>query len=130
MRDEQDEEIAVHLERAQSSMRAARTLVWSGYSDYAARAYHAAFYAATALLVKEGLTFGKHSGVVAAIHHHFVKTGRLDVKHGRNPNWLFGLRTTGNFGGATHVSTQDAEAAIDAAQEICEAVRQLIYGQA
>ncbi len=129
MRDERAEEIAVYLERAQTSLRAARTLVWSGYSDYAAsRAYYAAFYAATAVLVKEGLAFSKHSGVVAAIHQRFVKTRRLEAKHGRNLNWLFGLRTTGDYGGATHVSTEEAEAAIEAAQEFCEAVRQLIDG--
>lgn len=129
MRDERAEEIAVYLERAQTSLRAARTLVWSGYSDYAAsRAYYAAFYAATAVLVKEGFAFSKHSGVVAAIHQRFVKTGGLDAKHGRNLNWLFGLRTIGDYGGATHVSTEDAEAAIEAAQEFCEAVRQLIDG--
>lgn len=127
MRDERAEEIAIYLERAQSSLRAAQTLVWSGYSDYAAsRAYYAAFYAATALLLREGLAFGKHSGVIAAIHQRFVKTGRLEAKHGRDLNWLFGLRTTGDYGGATHVSTEDAEAAIEAAQEFCEAVGHLI----
>lgn len=127
MMDERSEEIAVHLQRARSPLQAARTLVWSGYSDYAAsRAYYAAFYAATALLVQEGLSFGKHSGVVAAIHQRFVKTGTLDAKHGRNLNWLFGLRTTGDYGGATHVSPEDAEAAIDAAQDFCDAVAQLI----
>lgn len=125
--DEQSEETAAYLERADSSLQAARSLVWSGYSDYAAaRAYYAAYYAATALLLQAGFAFSKHSGVIAAIHQRFVKVGRLDAKHGRNLNWLFGLRTTGDYGGAKHVSPQEAETAIEAAQEFLEAVRQLI----
>lgn len=129
MTDERSEEIAVYLDRADSSLQAARTLVWTGFSDYAAsRAYYAMFYAATALLAQKGLSYSKHSGVVAAIHQNFVKTGVLEAKHGKNLNWLFGLRATGDYGGATHVSSEDAEAAIEAAQEFLAAVRQIIYG--
>jgi uncharacterized protein (UPF0332 family) len=77
-------EIAAHLERADASIRAAEELASGGYYDFAAsRAYYAAFYAATALLLSEELEFGKHSGVVAAVHQKFVKTGKLDARYGK-----------------------------------------------
>jgi len=52
----------------------------------ASRAYYAAFYAATAALLCEELEFSKHSGVIAFIHREFVKTRRLDRRHGKNLN--------------------------------------------
>ncbi|MEK7325060.1 MAG: HEPN domain-containing protein [Chloroflexota bacterium] len=61
-------EIAAHLERAEQSIQAARQLASSNFYDFAAsRAYYAAFYAATAVLLHEGLEFSKHSAVIASI---------------------------------------------------------------
>ena len=72
-------EIASNLERAETNLKAARDLLDKGYYDIAAsRAYYAAFYSASALLLKENLDTGKHSGVIALVHRDFVKTGKLD----------------------------------------------------
>ena len=62
-------EIEANLGRAQQSLEAAQELASGEYYDFvASRAYYAAFYAATALLLSEELTFSRHSGVVASIH--------------------------------------------------------------
>jgi uncharacterized protein (UPF0332 family) len=54
------QEIAANLERAETSLRAAKDLAGSAYFDFAAsRAYYAAFYAATAALLWEGVEFSK-----------------------------------------------------------------------
>ena len=121
------EEVVANLERAEASLQAARELMEKGFFDFAAsRAYYAAFYAATALLLREGMEFGKHSGVIAAVHRRYVKTGRLDKRHGKNLNWLFELRGVGDYGGILHVSRPDVERAIQAAADFVEAVRPLI----
>jgi len=68
-------EVIANLERAEQAVDAARKLVSDGYYDFAAsRAYYAVFYAASALLLHEGLEFRKHSGVIAAIHQQFIKS--------------------------------------------------------
>ena len=86
-------EIEANMERAEQSIAAARKLALEGYFDFAAsRAYYGAFYAATALLLNDGLEFGKHSGVIASIHQLFVRTGRLEKNLGKDLNWLFELR--------------------------------------
>ena len=114
-------EIAAYMERAEQSIQAARQLASSGYYDFAAsRAYYAAFYAATALLLSEGVELSKHSAVIASIHQRFVKTGRLDKEHGKTLNWLFELRSIGDYGGVAHVSSQEAEQAIVAAERFAE----------
>jgi uncharacterized protein (UPF0332 family) len=121
------EEIAANLERAERSIRAARELASGGYYDFvASRAYYAVFYAATAILLREELEFSKHSAVIASIHQRFVKTGRLDKKYGRDLNWLFELRGVGDYGATVHVSPQDAEKAIGAAEGFVQAIEALI----
>jgi uncharacterized protein (UPF0332 family) len=121
------DEIAANLERADQSTQAARQLVSGGYHDFAAsRAYYAAFYAATAVLLSEGLELSKHSAVIASIHQRFVKTGKLGKEQGKTLNWLFELRSVGDYGGAAHVSRQQAEQAIRAAEEFCLAIRALL----
>lgn len=121
------EEIAANLERAEASIRAAKDLVVGGYDDFAAsRAYYAAFYAATAILLCEELEFSKHSGVIAFIHREFVKTGKLDKKYGKDLNWLFELRGVGDYGAVIHVSRHYAEKAISVAEEFLKAMERLI----
>ena len=121
------EEIAANLERADHSIQAARQLVSGRYYDFAAsRAYYAAFYAATAALLAEGLEFGKHSGVIASIHQRLVKTGKLETEQGKALNWLFELRGVGDYGVTRHVSHNEAEQSIQAAEGFLEAVKLLL----
>lgn len=121
------EEIAANLERAEQSFQAAQELASRGFYDFAAsRAYYAAFYAATALLLREGLEFSKHSGVIASIHQRFVKTGKLDKELGKTLNWLFELRGVGDYGVTEHVSQQEAERAIQAAKDFLDAIKFLL----
>ena len=121
------EEIVANLQRAEQSLRAAQELASRGYYDFAAsRAYYAAFYAATALLLPEGLELSKHSGVIASIHQRFVKTGKLNTEHGKTLNWLFELRGVGDYGVTEHVSRQEAEQAIQAARDFVDAIKILL----
>jgi uncharacterized protein (UPF0332 family) len=50
---------------------------------YVNRAYSAVFYAASALLLTEGLGRSKHSGVIAAFRQHFVKPGIIEIEYSR-----------------------------------------------
>jgi uncharacterized protein (UPF0332 family) len=120
-------EIAANLERAEQSIRAAQELTARGFYDFAAsRAYYAAFYAATAALLGEGLDLSKHSGVIAAIHQRFIKTGKLSKDQGKELNWLFELRNVGDYGVTVHVSQPDAARAIQAADSFLQAIKSLM----
>lgn len=124
------EEIAANLERAAQSIEAARDLAIKGYYDFAAsRAYYGAFYAATAVLLSEGIELSKHSGVIASIHQRFVKTGKLSKEHGKDLNWLFEMRSVGDYGGIAHVSQQQADHAIEAAANFVDAINALLQSQ-
>ena len=85
-----------------------------------------AFYAATAVLLNEGVELNKHSAVIASIHQRFVKTGKLSKEQGKTLNWLFELRSVGDYGGTVHVSRQQVEQAIQAAAEFLSAIKSLL----
>jgi len=107
------DEITANLERAEQSIKAALQLVSGEYYDFAAsRAYYAAFYAATAVLLNEGVELRRHSAVISSIHRNFVKNGKLSKKQGKTLNWLFELRSIDDYGGTVHVSRQQVEQAI------------------
>ena len=122
-----DEEISSNLERAETNLQVAKELLDKGYYDVSAsRAYYAAFYAASALLLNEGIETSKHSGVIALVHQHFVKSGKLSKEQGRNLNWLFELRSVEDYGVSLHVVLDDARRAADTAQDFFDAVKTLL----
>ena len=111
----------------QEALRATQTLLTAGFSDFAAaRAYYAAFYAASALLLAEGKTFRSHHGVVGLIHHDYIRPGRLPVDMGRTLSTVSDLRSVGDYGGAAYVSHAEANVALIEAQQFFEAVRSLL----
>jgi uncharacterized protein (UPF0332 family) len=125
--DDREQEIAANLERAGQSIEAAKELVARGYYDFAAsRAYYAAFYAATAALLREGLELSKHSGVIASVHQRLVKTGKLEKGQGKELNWLFGLRNVGDHGVTAHVSQEDAQRAVYVAEGFLRVIQPLL----
>jgi uncharacterized protein (UPF0332 family) len=120
-------EIASNLERAKTNLNAAKDLLDKNYYDIAAsRAYYSAFYGASALLLSEGIDTNKHSGVIALIHQHYVKAGKLDKEQDKNLNWLFELRGVGDYGVSVHVASGEAHRAIQVAEKFFDSVNQIL----
>lgn len=64
------------LDKARRSIRSAEAHIEMDDHDFAvSRAYYAMFCAAEAALPGKGLSFSKHSAVIAAFGLHFVKPG-------------------------------------------------------
>jgi uncharacterized protein (UPF0332 family) len=121
------QEITANLERAWQSVLAAKQLAKDGFYDFAAsRAYYSAFYAATAVLLAQGLEFGKHSGVIAAVHQHLIKTGKLDKQRGKELNWLYEMRNIGDYGVDAHVPREDAQRAIQIAEDFVSVIKSFL----
>ena len=114
-------------ERAIKSLSAAKQLSKGGFPDDAAsRAYYAAFYAASALLLRDDKSFSKHSAVIAHIHKDYVKEGRLPARAGELIALLFDVRLVGDYGSPKHVERAQAQAAITDACTFIQAVRPLL----
>lgn len=124
---EKSNEILANIQRAETNLSAAKDLIEKEYFDIAAaRAYYAAFYAASALLLNDGIDTSKHSGVIALIHQNFVKTGKLDKEQGKNLNWLFEIRGIGDYGVSVHVVSGEAYRALQVAEKFLESTKQLL----
>lgn len=120
-------EMQSHLERATSSLQAAKLLRSAELTnDAASRAYYAVFHAASALLLVQNLEFKSHTGVLRAISLNFVKPGILETSVGRDLNWLAELRQTADYGEIRNVSVLDAEDAINIAEHFLNQVHRLL----
>jgi uncharacterized protein (UPF0332 family) len=121
------EEVTAHMQRAQQSLEAARTLRDAGlFDDTASRAYYAAFHAASAVLMSRGSTFKKHGAVIGAVHKQLVHTGTLTVEMGKWLTWLFELRSVGDYGEIIHVEEAQARLALDRAKRLIEVFDKLL----
>lgn len=61
--------VSFWIARAEAALASARVEQEAGRDDFAVnRAYYAAFYAASAALLKRGHRFAKHAGVRSAVH--------------------------------------------------------------
>ena len=116
------------FEKAEESMASARREFEAGSLSFAMnRLYYAAFYAVSALLMANELSFKKHSGVRAAFHQQFIKTGLLERKWGRLYDQLFEDRQEGDY--VVFISFESAyvEIQLNECAHFIEHVRPLIW---
>ena len=120
-------EIAANLERAESSLKAAKQLFEAGLlDDSASRSYYSAFHIVTALLLSKGKRFGSHTGVLRSFSLLFVKSGELEGRFGKGFQWLAELRSVGDYGESRHVKRDEAEMAIQIAESLIQQARKLL----
>ncbi|MBI4553926.1 MAG: HEPN domain-containing protein [Candidatus Latescibacteria bacterium] len=84
--------------QAHASLASARRELEAGVPTFAInRLYYAAFYGVSAALLDRQKAFRKHTGVRAAFHREFMKTGLLDVEWGKFYDQLFEDRHEGDY---------------------------------
>jgi uncharacterized protein len=84
--------------KARESMEAAQSEYDSGRQTTAVRNLcYACFYALTAVLLKEGRSFKKHTAVKAALHKHLIKPGIVESHWGKFYNKIFDSRHEGDY---------------------------------
>ncbi len=66
--------------QAREALASAQAELAAGRRHFAVnRVYYACFYSASAVLLRRGRTYVRHSALRAAVHRELVKTGRLDA---------------------------------------------------
>jgi uncharacterized protein (UPF0332 family) len=106
------------LLKAQQSLEAATLLLTNHFPDYAtSRAYYAMFYIAEAFLEGKGLSFSKHSAVIAAFVREFAKTQQVPRDFYRFLIEAQELQTTGDYGQLNAITTDQATEQIDRAEQ-------------
>lgn len=127
MKPEAMDYIQYRLERARAALRDAKTLVDAGSLHPAVnRLYYACFYCVSALLLSEGKSFSKHSGVRAFFDRDFVKAGRVPVTLARFYRRIQDRRQKADY--ADFITFQPAEVAkwLDEAEEFVNTLSKLV----
>jgi uncharacterized protein (UPF0332 family) len=90
--------IQYRLGRAQESLDDACLIAeanrWNACMN---RFYYSCFYAVSALLVRDGLSSSRHTGVRSLLNRHYVRTGKVPRDLARVYNDLFERRQEGDY---------------------------------
>jgi hypothetical protein len=98
MMPETAELVRYRLARATESLAEAKLLLTNDHVRTAVnRLYYACFYAVSALLLTEGHSSPKHSGIRALFDQHWIAPGRLPKDMGRLYRRLFDSRQQGDY---------------------------------
>ena len=90
--------VSYRLQRARETLADARILADAGrWNPCVNRLYYACFYAVSALLIQEGLSSSKHTGLRSLFNRHFVKTNKVPKEKARIFNDLFERRQEGDY---------------------------------
>ena len=111
-------EIAGLLAKARRAVTSAELLLNDGDFDAAVpRSYYAMFHAAEALLLAKGLSFSKHSAVIAAFGKELAKTGTVDAKFHAFLIDAQEARNISDYQTVTHLTEEGARLQLQRAEE-------------
>ena len=113
----------LEMDKAKSALDEAKILFDSQkYYGAANRSYYAAFHAMTALLIHDGHSLKKHSGVISKFRELYIKTGIFDTGMSEQIAALFKLRTNCDYDTFYVVAKADVEEQIRNAEIIISAI--------
>lgn len=112
---------------ARDALRVARAALQLGIArDALSRAFYAAFHAARALLLLDGIEPKTHSGVMGMFSAHWVRTGRVESAQMLVLTRLQSYRLASDYAYSFDVQVADALGEIDAAERFVELAARLV----
>ena len=100
--------VEYRIERAFVALEQAKGNLEMGYLEITAnRLYYAAYYAASALLIANGIRVKSHEGCIGQFSLHFVKTGIVSLEMGKLFSALFDMRLTGDYSDRFDLTEED-----------------------
>jgi len=122
--------VRYRLQRAREALEDARVLAdASRWSACVNRLYYACFYSISALLLQDGLSSSKHTGVRSLFNHQFVKTDRVPKVLAQVYNDLFARRQESDYLDFVHLEAAQVRPWIAEAEQLVEHVASMIEGR-
>ena len=119
--------INYRLAKAKETFAEISVLVENKLWRFAAnRLYYACFYAASALLIKDGYQAHTHSGVKNLLSMNYVKEGKIDKSLSRIYGNLFNMRQKGDYEDWTMIDEEDVKPLLEPAEKFIETIENLI----
>ena len=119
--------VTYRLENAQKTLGEIENLVALKYFNTAAnRMYYACYYAASALLIANGITTKSHDGVKQMFGLHFIKTGVLPMHLSGTYSNLFKRRLSGDYDDMFDNTLESVSELYPKAQEFIAVVKEKV----
>ncbi|MCL4499885.1 MAG: HEPN domain-containing protein [Chloroflexi bacterium] len=129
MKPEDLEYIGHRVSRAWETLAEAEALFNGGFTiGVVNRLYYACFYAVSALLLAEGHSSSKHSGVMSLFDRLWIKPRRLPAEAGEFYHVLFNRRQKGDYEDVLSFSKADLEAWLNQARLFIEQIAAWLEG--
>jgi len=116
--EERKDIVKFRLEKANETLAEVPVLIENKFHRTAAnRLYYACFYAATALLINDGIETHTHSGVKTMLGLHYIKENKIEKMFGTMYDQLFYLRQTGDYGDWVTIEEDVVESYLEPAEK-------------
>lgn len=122
--------VLYRLQRARQTLEDARILASAGrWNPCVNRLYYACFYAVSALLLQNGLSSSKHTGVRSLFNRHYVRTGKVPKELAPIYNDLFERRHEGDYMDFVDFEEAQVRPWIGRAEQFIDHIASLIASQ-
>lgn len=122
--------VAYRIEKSFSALEHAKGNAGMGYWEVTAnRLYYSAYYAVSALLIRNGFSAQTHSGIIQMFGKNFVKTGIVPLEYGHFYSQLFSMRMTGDYDDFNCLTQEEVEPLIEKTASFISFVKGLIDQQ-
>lgn len=119
--------VRYRIERAKQTLKEAEYMRDGGYYNASInRLYYACYYAASALLISNGIETSSHSGVKTMLSLHFVKPGKLSLEHGATFGNLFDKRHNSDYDDFAYCDLDTVNFLIPRTEKFVEAIVALL----
>lgn len=126
----QREIIIYWLEKADQDLASARENLSAGRLQNAVRdAYFACFHSFSAVLIRAGKTFRKHSEVRSILHRDYVKGKKLTVEWGKHYDWLFDNRQKADYRPLVKFDIEQVKEILEQSEGFVREMRNLSQGE-
>ena len=119
--------IGLWLKKADEALASAELELNAGHINFTVnRLYYACFYAVTAILLRDGKQFARHSAVKSEFVRTYIKSGQIDEKWNKFYQKLFDDRQEGDYIPTATFETSDVKARLQQARDFIDSIRALI----
>jgi len=126
----QREIITYWLEKAAQDLASARENLAAGRLQNSVRdAYFACFHSFSAVLIRAGKTFRKHSEVRSILHRDYVRGKKLAVEWGKHYDWLFDNRQKADYRPLVNFDLEQVKDILEKSEGFVLEMRNLTWGE-
>lgn len=119
--------VSYRMQNAEDTLAEVEVHKQNGFYNTAVnRIYYACYYAASALLVANGIEVKSHDGVRQKIGQHFVLSGILSTEQGRFYSRAFSKRSTGDYDDFINHDEATVDELLPSANDFVNTIKTLI----